>query len=237
MEMFKRINAISIDIETMNLKDKEIELESQFLKAHPNTKDPDKIKAQLAAKKEGLKVKGALQDSSEIACIGLHMHGQPPVVIHTIGKQYSLLEEYGIESYHVETEKQMMQEFQSLMNNVCDDDTELVIAGKYFDAPKLRLAAVRNQVKLPCALIPMAPNRIYDILYMGGKYFLVGNKRQHDLGLDELCKRLGVDTGGKVISGSEVPGMIENGEEKEVVVYCALDTVKNTECYRIMKCE
>ena len=237
MKFLKRINAISIDIETMNLDADEISLESKFLKGHPNTKDADKIKAQIQKKKEDLKIKGAVKDSCKISCIGLHMHGQAPVVIHTIGEQYNLLEDYGIESYFVASEQEMLEEFRAIMDNICDDETEIVVAGKYFDIPKLRLAAVRNGVKSPKSIIPMAGNRIYDVLYVGGKYFLVGNKRHNDLGLDELCERLGVETGGKVICGSEVPRMIEDGECKEVVIYNALDAVKNTECYRKMTCQ
>lgn len=237
MELFKRINAVSIDIETMNLDANEIELESRFLKAHPSTKDPDKIKAQIKAKKEQLKTKGALKDSAQIACIGLHMHGQPPVVIHSVGSKYDLVDEFGIETSFVNSEKEMMHEFTAIMNSICDNETEIVVAGKYFDIPKIRLAAVRNGVALPGFLLPLTSNPIYDVLYIGGKYFLVGNKRQHDIGLDELCKRLGIDTGGKVIAGAEVPGMIERGEYKEVIIYCAMDAVKNTECYRKMTCQ
>lgn len=237
MELFKRINAVSIDIETMSLTDEQLEFESMFLKGHPSTKDEEKIKSQIEIKREELSIKGALKDSSSIACIALHMNGQPPVVIHSIGNNFNLVDEFGIETSFVSSEKEMIEEFSAIMNSICDSETEIVVAGKYFDIPKIRLAAVRNGVAIPDSLLPLASNPIYDILYIGGKYFLTGNKRHHDLGLDELCERLGVGTGGKTIKGIEIPGMIERDECKEVVIYNALDAVKNTECYRKMTCQ
>ncbi len=230
---FKKVPFISIDIETKNLTEKEIEFESQFLKPHPSTKDPKKIKAQLEEKKANLHSKGALTNTCEIASIAIHSIGASPVVIHTMDYQKEL-EEYNIVSIPEKTEAEMLNSFAQIFNDDCDEETVIVVAGKYFDLPKIRYACLKNRVPMAEAVKPGAPNQIYDVLFMGGKYFMVGGGSSYSLSLDELCGRLGLDSGMKVISGKEVPGMIERGEFEEVIVYNALDAVKNSEAYLLM---
>lgn len=230
----KKYPFFSIDIETRNLSAKAIEFEKQFLKPHPSTKDEDKKMKQLEEKARKLKEKGAVTDSCEIASIGIHVQGEMPIVIHTFDFHEDLKADYGMEHYPCVGEKEMLRIFYELMSSACDETTELVVAGRDFDFPKIRTRNVVNGVPIPEPLVPGAQNPNYDVLFMGAKYFLV-NKR-FSVSLDELSQRLGVDTGEKAISGAEVPGMIERGEFKEVIIYNGLDAVKNTECYMKMTC-
>lgn len=230
---FKKVPFISIDIETKNLTKKEIEFESQFLKAHPSTKDPEKIAAQIATKTKALSTKGALTNTCEIASIAIHSAGTGPLVIHATGFDGDL-DDYNVKAFSFLTEAEMLAEFTEIFNVSCDEETVIVVAGKYFDLPKIRYACLKNRVPMAEAVKPGAPNQIYDVLFMGGKYFMVGGGSSYSLSLDELSERLGLNSGGKVISGKEVPGMIERGEFEEVIVYNALDAVKNSEAYLLM---
>lgn len=230
---FKKVPFISIDIETKNLTEKEIEFESQFLKPHPSTKDPKKIEAQLEVKKEALVTKGALTNTCEIASIAIHSTGTGPIVLHTMDFHKDL-HDYNVQAEPFKTEAEMLGGFLDIFNTACDEETVIVVAGKYFDLPKIRYACLKNRVPMAEAVKPGALNQIYDVLFMGGKYFMVSGGSSYSLSLDELSERLGINTGGKVISGKEVPGMIERGEFEEVIVYNALDAVKNSEAYLLM---
>lgn len=230
--MFKTAVHVSIDIETGNLSPDQVEFETQFLKHHPSTKDPDKQAAQVEKKASFLLDRGALTNSAPILSVALNWGGTP-AVLHNFpydGK----LSEYGLLAYKFNSESDMLEGFREFMDNICSEETVIVVAGEHFDLPKLRLAMARNRIKIPESISPGSPNKIYDVLYVGGKYFLLGNKRHHDLGLDELCLRLGVKTGGKVISGSEVPNMADAGQYEEILVYNGLDAIKNTECWKVM---
>ena len=231
--MFQRaFPYLSIDIETRNLTADEVEFEGQFVKAHPGTKDKEKIEAQIEKKKQNLLEKGALTNTCEIASIAIHVPGEMPIVIHTFDFNEDLTEEFFIDHMPCTNEKEMMNTFFEIVSSACDDETELVVANRDFDFPKLRMKALVNRVPIPQPFMPGAHNRIYDVLFMASKYFMIGG--QYNISLDELCKRLGVGTGEKAIPGSEVPGMVERGEYKEVIVYNGLDALKNSECYELM---
>jgi hypothetical protein len=229
--VFKMMSHISIDIETKNLTNEQVDFESKFLKAHPSTKDEAKKQAQIETKKRELSTRGALTNSCEIASIAIHSDRGRAVVFHTLDEVD--LTDYNMNGCKYDTEREMLSAFSSLLDECCDDETEIVVAnGKGFDFPKIRLACVRNRVQLPEVLMPGAVNKIYDVTYIACKYFFVGN--QMFMSLDELCTRLGVRTGEKAVSGAEVPAMIERGEHTEVLVYNGLDAIKTTECYLLM---
>lgn len=223
---------LSIDIETRNLTEEQIEFEAQFLKASANTKDPVKIEKQIADKKEKLKTHGALTDSCNIASIGIHVPGEVPIVIHTFDYEEDLSEEFHVEHLPCKDEKEMMHTFYELVSSACDEETVLVVANRDFDFPRLRLKCIQNRVPIPGPLVPGAGNQTYDVTFMATRYFMKGKK--FSVSLDELCQRLGVATGEKAISGAEVPGMVDRGEFKEVIIYNGLDAVKNSECYEMM---
>jgi len=231
--MYNKIyRTFSIDIETMDLDERDIEFEAKFLKAHPNTKDPEKIEKQLEEKAKKLETKGALTDTCKIASIGIHVPGELPIVLHTFKFEEDLTATYSIDNMACSSEKDMLLTFYQIMSISCDEETEIIVAGRDFDLPKIRLACVRNRVQIPPAIFPGAGNRVYDVLFHGAKYFLAGSR--FSVSLDELSQRLGVDTGDKAISGAEVPKMIREEEFEQVIIYNGLDAYKNTECYNMM---
>lgn len=228
--IFKTLKFFSIDIETKNLNDKEVEFETQFLKHHPSTKDPAKQKLQIEEKAQKLRTRGALTNTCEIASIAFYTDSTRPIVFNTL-KDIDL-EEYGMKGHYYETEAEMLAAFTEFVNETCDEETVIVVANRDFDLPKIRYACIKNRIQMPEIMRPEAENRIYDVLFMGSKYFMIGNT--FSVGLDEISERLGVGTGGKAVSGKEVPGMIERGEFTEVLVYNGLDAIKTTECYLLM---
>jgi len=228
----KKFPFVSLDIETRNLTPTQAEFAAQFLKHHPSTKDEEKKAAQIAAKKAALSDRGALNDASEIACIGLWTASEPaPIVLHTFAFDGEI---EGVAHASYATEKDMLVAFAEMMNEACDDQTEVVVANAGFDLPRMRYAAaIRNRVVVPEIIKPRSVNPIYDVLYMAGKYFLVGSGSEFNLSLDDLVKHCRITTG-KVVSGAEVPGMIEREEYEEVITYNAVDALVTGKAYQIL---
>jgi hypothetical protein len=226
-----KLKFISIDIETRNLTNEQVEFECRFLKHAANTKDPAKQEAQIAAKKDALKTRGALSNSAEIACIGLFTIGIDPIVLHTLACKDRF--DHGFTQELYGSEESMLHDFASILDTMCDDKTVIVVANKEFDLPKLRYAfAIRNKMQLPDILKPYAPNEVYDVLHVASKYFMIGSQ-PYQLSLDELSSRLGISNG-KIISGAEVPGMIDRGEHEAVILYNHLDAVITGQAYLIL---
>lgn len=230
--MLKRYPFIALDIETRNLTAAQADFAAQFLKHHPSTKDEVKRAAQIEAKKAALSERGALNDASEIACIGLWSASEPaPIVLHTFPFDHEI---DSIAHAQYATEKAMLEAFAEMMNDACDEGTEVVVANAGFDLPRLRYAAaIRNRVAIPEIIKPRSVNPIYDVLHMAGKYFLVGNGAEFGLSLDDLAKHCRIVTG-KVVSGAEVPGMIEREEYEEVITYNAVDALVTGKAYQIL---
>lgn len=227
---FKKYDFVSIDIETMNLTEDQILFESGFLSGRKGTKDPEKIKQQIENKINGLKEKGAVKNSSNIASIGIHTDNSRPVVIH----QFPFTDDLdSVDHVPCCNEREMLLSLTNLLNSCCDDETEIVVAGKKFDLPKIMLASIRNRVNYPECFTP-GRNKIYDLLYFGGKYFMVDNQAQYTVSVGELLKRFGFDREGKIVGGSEIPTMIENEQYKEVIIYNGLDVIDNTLLYKAM---
>lgn len=228
----KKFSFISVDIETRNLTPEQIEFASAFVKHHPSTKDEAKKAAQIEAKKAALVEKGALNDASEIACIGFWTTLEAaPIVLHTFPCDEQI---EGIAHAQYATEKEMLEAYCEMMNDACDEQTEIVVANAGFDLPRLRYAAaIRNRVAIPEIIKPRSPNSIYDVLYMAGKYFLVGNGAEFSLSVEALARHCGIITG-NAVSGKEVPDMIDRKQYKEVITKNAIDVVATGKIYQMM---
>lgn len=222
---------IVIDIETRNLTEQQIAFESQFVKHHPSTKDETKRSAQIESKKAALQDRGALTNSAEIGCIGIMDDTlSAPIVLHTFNFDGKI---ECIEHQGFENEAEMLKEFCNVLNTTCDEQTHIVLANEDFDLPKLRYAAaIRNNVHIPTVLLPNSINLIYDVLYKARKYFLLGNDF---ISLDELSTHMKIDS--KVVSGKEIPDLIDKGMFAEVITYNAVDVMKTQRAYLTMTCQ
>lgn len=218
---------VAIDVETRNLTEEQLKFEGLFVKAHPGTKDVGKKEAQMEVKKASLTSRGALTNTADIACIGIYTQGMEPLSFNTFGSDREVIEN----QFCFDSEEQMLLAVTDYLNMMCDQETEVVVANASFDLPKIRFACLRNRVAIPEILKPRAENPIYDVLYMASKYFFVGN--QQFISLDELTRRLAIGEG-KMISGAEIPGLIEEGFYSEVIAYNELDVLMTGIAYLIM---
>jgi hypothetical protein len=225
------LDFISIDIETRNLKDDQIAFESDFLKSHPNTKDETKKESQIAAKKNALVARGALTNSCEIACIGIYTSFDESVVLHT----FDYVKEVSAKTKHIgySSESEMLKAFCDMLDNRCDEETEIVVANAGFDLPKLRLAAIRCCCKIPNIFLPQAMNSVFDVLSVAKKYFLVSSST-YAYSLAEVGCRFGLMDKDKIISGSEIPGMIDKEEFEKVILYNGIDAMIAGKLYMMM---
>ena len=223
---------IVLDIETRNLTPEQAEFEGLFVKSHPRTKDETKKAAQIEAKKAELSEKGALSNSAEIACIGVYDNTlSAPIVLHTFDFNKRI---EGVDHFKFKDEREMLVELYSMLDVSCDDLTEIVVANADFELPKIRYrSAIKNRVKIPRIFIPHSPNPVYDVLYNARKYFLLGSEY---ISLDTLDKHIGGECSGKVISGKEIPNMIDEERFEEVITYNAVDVMKTRWAYLTMTC-
>jgi len=230
--MLRKLPYIVIDIETRNLSQTGRELASSLVKPHPSTKDEAKRAAQVQAKVSSLEEKGALSDIAEIACIGIYSDSITPTVLHTFDFEGAI---EGVDHGKYADEKTMLSDFCGIINEGCDENTEIVVANAGFDLPKIRYAAaIRNKTKIPDILMPRSSNSVFDILHIAGKYFLVNKSDKYSLSLDDLAKHLGYE--GKRASGAEVPNLIDSGEFETVITYNVVDLLLTNMAYKVMSC-
>jgi len=219
---------IVIDIETCNLTEEQIEFEKQFIKHHPNTKDPDKQMAQVEKKADALLQRGALTNSADIFCVGFSVGSEESVVV--LNSRQVEFQDGNVLAIGFPDSTAMLRQLAAFLDDFCGDGTEIVVAGREFDLPKIRFAMVKAGISLPQVLKPGSPNQVFDVLYIGGKYFMMGAGAEYSLNLGDLCRWFSIDEG-KIISGAEVPDMIDRGEHKEVIVYNACDVLKTRRLY------
>lgn len=229
--MMKASPYVVIDIETRNLTPEMVEFEAQFLKAHAGTKDEVKKEEQIRKKKEALLTRGALAESADIACIGFYIQGMQPVILHTF--PYTGVID-GVECQSYTSVYKMLPVFSEYLDVLCDETTEIVVARAGFDLPKLRFAYARNRVKMPSILSPKSCNPVFDVLHVFGRYFMVSSSAEYQVGLDEVTARLGIEGGNKIITGADVPGMIDQGNYEEVLIYNSIDVMKTCRAYLVL---
>ncbi len=222
---------VTIDIETLNLSDDELELEFNLVKPNANIKDPQKKEKNINDKKRKIREKSALQDHAKLGCIGCKA-GQTVYCFTSFGKmdkkEIEALEHAGILVQQHEAEKDMLQAFNGWIDSETNEETEVVTFNGYgFDLPKIRLASARNSVQIPEVLLPGQPGK--DLMFYYSKYFSTG--KSPFVSLSEVCIRLGICKG-KIGSGKLFPRMIEDCEYIEAIIYNALDCILTDKVYR-----
>lgn len=229
--MYKPASYVVIDVETRNLTPEMVEFEGQFLKAHAGTKDEGKKEEQIRKKKDALLTRGALADSAEMAVIGFYIQGMQPVLLHTLDFTGQI---DGVECQKFTSIYHLLPVFGEYLDVLCDETTEIVVARAGFDLPKLRFAFARHRVKMPKILAPKSNNSVFDVLHVFGRYFMVSSAAEYQVGLDEVTIRLGIEGGAKIITGADVPRMIDEGKHEEVLVYNSIDVMKTLQAYLVL---
>lgn len=229
--MYKPSPYVVIDVETRNLTPDMIEFESKFLKHHPGTKDAGKQEEQISKKKKALETRGALADSAEMAVIGFYIQGMQPILLHTLDFTGQI---DGVECQKFTSIYDLLPVFAEYLDVFCDETTEIVVANAGFDLPKLRFAFAKNRVKMPKILSPKSTNSVFDVLRVFGRYFMVSSVAEYNVGLDEVTTRLCIEGGSKIMTGADVPRMIDEGNHEEVLVYNSIDVMKTLQSYLVL---
>ncbi len=231
-----RAKLVCLDIETAHAGKDVIENEIARWKPRANTKDPDKIEEQRKAHADKVTQKDALLDASPVACISVRTEKVGMVFNGMDKKAYSVNHSQVVSGG---SEKKMLADFRDWLDNVTDDKTILIGFNIYnFDLPRLRAGFMRHRLKLPRILAPRVldddKQPIIDVMRMFLKGFTADCAGDFSISLKEVEHRLGLPEYKDKISGAEVPNMIERGEIKKVLTYCAVDTMSTLQAYMLM---
>lgn len=211
---------ICLDIETMSASEEAINQELELWKPPSNWK-PETIEKNREEHAQKVREKSALLDSAPIASIALADAEGDIVVFHQLRMDSGMQD--GFFSDHSKTEREMLIAFREWANQCTDENTVIVGFNIGFDLPHLRLAYTRHNLKLPALLIPRSNNPVFDVMYLFTKYFT--SKDTLFISLDEVAKRLGLDTDGKQLSGADVPKHIQQGFEDDNAVHLHTDVI------------
>lgn len=227
---------ICLDIETAHADKKSIESEIERWKPGGNVKDADKIEAAREKFSEKVTDKSALLDASPVACISVRTE--------KVGKVFNGIDKKSYAVNHSDvisggSEKKMLIDFREWLDTVTDDKTVLIGFNIFaFDIPRLRAGFMRHRLKLPRVLSPRVLDAdkqpIIDVMSMFLRGFTSDCYGDRHISLREVEHRLGLPEYKDKISGAEVPDMIERGEVKKVLSYCAVDTLSTLRAYMLM---
>lgn len=227
---------ICLDIETCHADKKAIEREIACWKAPSNYKDPDKIEKKRQEDAAKTKERSALLDASPIGCISARTEKVGIVFNGLDRKDYDVNHSTVVSAGN---ERDMLMAFREWADASTDDKTLLVgfnIIG--FDLPRLRAAYMRHMLKLPKILAPRLLDDerqpAVDVMRLFLKWFTADMHGEIFISLEEVCRRLGLPAYKDKVDGSMIPDLIEKGEIKKVLTYCAVDTMSELEAYMRM---
>lgn len=227
---------VCFDIETCHAEQAVIDAEIERYKAPPSIKDPEKIKAKKEEFKIKITDKSALLDASHIACISARTQKVGMIFNGVNKKTYPVNHSQMIASGN---EKQMLIDFRDWLDSTTTPETVLIGFNIYnFDLPRLRAAYMRNRLKLPNILTPRLLDDqrqpTIDVMKMFLRGFTADCAGDLMISLKEVVLRLGLPSYKNRIDGAQVPDFIRQGKIKEVLSYCAVDTMATLAAYQLM---
>lgn len=229
-------NLVCIDIETGHADKKVVDDEIARWEPPSNMKDAEKIEAKRKEASEKIRDRSALLDASPIACIAVRTE--------KVGRIFNGLDKKAYAVNHSDVisagnEKKMLTDFREWMDAITTEHTVLIGFNIYsFDLPRLRAAFMRHRLKLPNILTPRLlddeKQPTIDVMKMFLRGFTADCVDDRMISLREVEHRLGLPEYKDKISGAEVPDMIVKGKIKEVLTYCAVDTLSTLQAYLLM---
>ncbi len=227
---------VCLDIETGHADEKYIKAEIERWEPPSNYKDPDKIEAKRAEDAVKIREKSALLDGSPIVCIAARTE--------KVGRIFNGVSKKTFDVNHSEVigsgnEKKMLEDFRTWLDSVTNDQTCLIGFNLLaFDLPRLRGAYMRHRLKLPKILTPriLEDERqpAVDVMRLYLKWFTAKHHNLIMISLDEVIRALELPPYKDRIDGSQVPDLIKAGKVKEVLTYCAVDTLATLQAYLLM---
>lgn len=215
-----------IDIETADAGEKEVQAIMGDWTPPKRWTDPEKIERNRLEFEAKAYEKAALLDASPIICIGYG--GEKALTVHTLNDAQ--------DGRYFSTEKAMLDAFDLYLVSKCSAGTELVghnIQG--FDLPKLRLAYIRNGLKVPSVLRYMPERRqpCYDTQQQF-RYFSTEHNRNYFASLELVCRTLGIEYDDGGMKGADVPAAYLEGRHQEILDHCLADIETTGRVYRAM---
>jgi hypothetical protein len=225
-----------MDVETTNpAADVMARLEEEFLaewEPAGNLKDPEKIEAKRHADIEKFRERAALLDAAPVVMVGLMfedatflLHGLKTARATWFGNRKNNVT---LEGFH--GEKALMEAVSLVLNEKTSPGWMGVGHNCYgFDLRRIRLACVRNGLKLPEALRVVLNEeedrrRFLDTMQHFCKYF--GRNGEIMISQDKMLVRLGIESLlNGVATGADVPGLLASGKINEVATKLLADLV------------
>lgn len=229
-------NFVCVDIETGHASEAVIKAASDAWTPPSNMKDPDKIEQRRVEALLKIRDKSALLDASPIVCISARTEKEGRIFNGINKKKYEVNHSDVISSGD---ERGMLEAFRAWLDEVTTDETVVIGFNLIsFDLPRLRGAYVRHRLRLPRILTPrlLEDERqpAVDVMRLYLKWFTAENHSEIMISLDEVVRALGLPTYKDRISGAQVPEFVREGKIKEVLTYCAVDTMATLQAYLLM---
>jgi len=225
-----------VDVETMCPAPDVMErLEEEFLSEWEpggNLKHPEKIEAKRLADLEKFRERAALLDEAPVAMVGI-MFEDATFLLH--GLETAKATWFGNRENNVTLEgfsgePALMKAVSLVFGEKTSPDWMGVGHNCYgFDLRRIRLACVRNGLKLPDALRVVVNEeeprpRFFDTMQHFCKYF--GRNGEIMVSQDKMLLRLGIESLlNGVATGADVPGLLARGKISEVATKLLADLV------------
>lgn len=226
---------VCLDIETSDAPEEVIKAAIEAWEPPSNIKDPEKIEARRKEAEVSIREKAALLDGAPIACIAVRTEKVGQVFNGMDGKAYKVNHSTVVSSGD---EEEMLKEFRAWLD--LSTSTHTILTGfniKGFDLRRIRSRFIHHRLKLPQALMPrmLEDERqpLVDVMDLYLRWFGPDSNRFY-ISLDEVTKALKLPRHKELVDGSQIPGLVREGKVKEVLTYCAIDTMSTLEAYLLM---
>jgi hypothetical protein len=223
-----------LDVETMAPPAEVLtRLEEEFLaewEAPGNIKDLAKLAAKRQADLEKFREKAALLDEAPIAMAGVMLQGET-YLLH--GVKIAKAKWFGRRENNVliegfAGERALMEALITVLDEKVTRDALGVGHNVFrFDLPKIRLACIRNGLKLPESLRVLLVDgedrqKFTDTMHVFCRYF--ARNGEIFVSQDKMLGRLGIESWLKgVATGADVPGLLASGKINEVATKLLAD--------------
>lgn len=246
----------AFDLETGDAREDDIELACALVKPASNIKDPEKVQENLATKRAKIAEKAALMDAAPIASAAFVTEAEKVIFYHRgypWGKftPVKAIKGFGGTLVCEKDERGMLLVLRDWMDarSVLFDKEEQATLKKRkgsilichnlfgFDLPKLRLAYIRNELRLPEILDPEAVERgaeYYDTMKHFLRYFTTENAGDQFISVEAVGARLGLPQYKAHMSGADVPKAVREGKALDVLTYNGLDALEHYAFFRSM---
>ena len=229
-------HVVCIDIETGHAPKKAIEREIEDWTPPKNLVDEEKIKKAREDFISKVTEKSALLDASPILCISARTEKGGMLFNGMDSKSYKVNHSQVVSCGN---ERMMLEAFRMWLDNVTTDQTIIIGFNIYgFDLPRMRAAFMRHKLRLPRIMAPrlLSDERqpTVDVMKTFLRGFTAEYSNEKDISLNEVAFRLSLPQYKDQIDGSKIPDLARAGKVREILTYCAVDTMATLRAHQLM---